>query len=237
MRDSTRYLTQTFLAGLFAALPLVATVVVIVWLVQFLYRWLGPGSMFGNVLRRFGLGLTESEVIAYLIGLGIVAVAVFLLGMVVRTSLVHVWRRGVLGVVQRIPVVRNVYDIVHSLVDLLAQRDEEKLKSMQPVWVRFGGQPGESGVRVLGLLSTREPVMMGDQPYHAVIVPTAPVPVGGGLLYVPACQVEPAAIGLDQLTSIYVSMGVTSGQHLAISKPAAAATSAREQAGQADSAQ
>ena len=40
------------------------------------------------------------------------------------------------------------------------------------------------------------------------------LPVGGGLLYVPQAWVEPAEVGMDALTSIYVSMGVTSGQHL-----------------------
>ena len=44
--------------------------------------------------------------------------------------------------------------------------------------------------------------------------PTAPIPVGGGLLYVPVEWVKPAQIGMDTFTSIYVSMGVTSAQYL-----------------------
>jgi uncharacterized membrane protein len=40
------------------------------------------------------------------------------------------------------------------------------------------------------------------------------VPVGGGLLYLPAEWVTPADIGIEALTSIYVSMGVTSDQYL-----------------------
>jgi uncharacterized membrane protein len=47
-----------------------------------------------------------------------------------------------------------------------------------------------------------------------VLVPTAPVPVGGALVYVPEAWVSPADVGMDGLTSIYVSMGVTSNQHL-----------------------
>jgi uncharacterized membrane protein len=50
-------------------------------------------------------------------------------------------------------------------------------------------------------------------------VPTAPVPVGGGLIYVPQDWVTPADIGVDGLTSIYVSMGVTSNQHIGLKKP------------------
>jgi uncharacterized membrane protein len=47
------------------------------------------------------------------------------------------------------------------------------------------------------------------------------VPVGGGLLYVPQDWVTPAELGVEALTSIYVSMGVTSPQHLAPARAAA----------------
>jgi uncharacterized membrane protein len=51
-----------------------------------------------------------------------------------------------------------------------------------------------------------------------VLVPTAPVPIGGGLLYVPVDWVTPADVGAEGLTSIYVSMGITSHQHIGAKK-------------------
>ena len=107
------------------------------------------------------------------------------------------------------------------MVDLLAQQDkggEGGLKSMRPVWCHFGG-PG--GAIALGLLSSAEAVLIDGRRCLAVLVPTAPVPVGGGLLYVPEDWVSPARISIEALTSLYVSMGVTSAQHLPA--PAAAA--------------
>lgn len=103
---------------------------------------------------------------------------------------------------------------------------------MSPVWLYFGGKPqpaegghtppaegGKQGTAVLGFLSTPRPVMIGGVPYLGVLVPTAPVPVGGGLLYVPPEWVEAADIGMEGVTSIYVSMGVTSDQYLPTAKP------------------
>ena len=119
------------------------------------------------------------------------------------------------SIVQRIPVVRSVYDMVKKFVELFGQRDESKLKSMSAVWLHFGGV---GGVAALGLLSTPEPVRLGDRDYLAVLVPTAPVPIGGGLLYVPADWVTPADVGMEGLTSIYVSMGITSHQHIGAKK-------------------
>lgn len=227
MKTSRQQIVNTFVTGALAALPLVATILIVVWAVKFLYSYLGPGSWFGDLMRVFGFGMA-SELVAYLIGLAVVIVAIFLLGVIVRLGLAKVLANLLNLIVQRIPVVRNIYDVIKSLVGLFAQRDQEKLKSMSPVWLYFGGLDGEghaTGSAVLGLLSTREPVMVAGRPYLAVIVPTAPVPVGGGLIYVPEDWVKPADVGVDGLTSIYVSMGVTSDQYIRVpgTSPAAGA--------------
>jgi uncharacterized membrane protein len=216
MNLSPRHILNTFLTGALAALPLVATVFVIGWLVQFLYRYLGPNSWLGDGLSLFGFGLVDSDTVAYLIGLGIVLFAIFLLGVLVRSGLARAGQAAVKAVVRRIPIARNIYDVAYSLVDLFSQKDSDKLKSMSPVWLHFGGVGGSAA---LGLLSTKEPVRIGDLSYLAVLVPTAPVPVGGGLLYVPESWVTPADIGMEGLTSIYVSMGVTTAQHLPTARP------------------
>ena len=206
-----RHFTRTFLAGLLAALPLIATVLVFTWLAQLLYGWLGPQSLIGGLFVKLGLGLSESEWAGYGLGILIIVVAIYALGLLVEAQLQAGLARALNLVLSRIPLVRNVYDLINRFVDMLGQRDEEGLKSMSAVWVSFGG---EGGVKVLALLSTPEPVMIDDQPYMAVIVPTAPVPVGGGLLYVPQASVVPADVGMEAVTSIYVSTDVTSAQHL-----------------------
>jgi uncharacterized membrane protein len=217
MNATARHLLNTFLTGLLAALPLAATVLIIAWAVRLMYGWVGPDSLIGRLMVAIGIGVTGSEVVGYLIGLCVVALAIFALGLLIRTRLRSVIADVVNAVMQNIPLVRNVYDVVKKFVDLLSQRDAQGLHSMSPVWLHFGGG---GGAAVLGLLSTREPVMVGGEAYHAVLVPTAPVPVGGGLIYVPQHWVTPADVGVEGLTSIYVSMGITSSQHIGASRVA-----------------
>ncbi|MBL8517560.1 MAG: DUF502 domain-containing protein [Betaproteobacteria bacterium] len=213
--SAPRKLLNTFVAGALAALPLAATVLLLVWTGRLLYEYLGPGSLVGGWIQALGFGLGESEIVAWLVGVAIMVLAIFLLGVAVTNGLNRFTAMAVDAVVQRIPIVRNVYEVVKSLVDLFAQRDSEKLKSMSPVWLTFGGSDAkDGGTVVLGLLSTAEPVLLNGRPYLAVLIPTAPVPVGGGLLYVPAEWVKPADVGMEGVTSIYVSMGVTSAQHI-----------------------
>ncbi len=80
------------------------------------------------------------------------------------------------------------------------------LKSMTPVWCFFGGEPSAA---VLALLPSPMPVLIGAKEYLGVLVPSAPVPLGGALVYVPREWVKPAEGGVDDLMSVYVSMGVT----------------------------
>src|SRR5437660_10203594 len=108
---------------------------------------------------------------------------------------------------QRIPFVRNLYDVTQRFVAIMDRRDQDGLKSMSPVWCFFGG---DGGAGVLGLLPMPKPILIGGEPYHVVLVPSAPVPVGGALIYVPTAWVKPANIGVETLMSIYVSMGVAS---------------------------
>lgn len=213
IRRSSRHLVQWFVTGVLATLPLAATVAIFWWAASLLLRWFGPNSLIGGWMVALGLGVSGSEVVGYLIGIGVVAVAMVVLGALVRTGVQIGMSRLFDNIVGRIPLVRTVYELAHRLVDLLRQNDREGPKSMSAVWVHFGGTEAP-GVVVLGLLSLPEPVLVGGRPHLGVIVPTAPVPVGGGLLFVPQEWVRPAEVGMEALTSIYVSMGVTARQHL-----------------------
>jgi len=213
LRRTSRQLMQLFVTGALAALPLAATVAIFWWAASMLMRWLGPDSSIGQGMAALGLGVSGSVLFGYFIGIGLVALSLVLLGALVRTGVQQGASRLLDDALRRIPLVRTVYDLTKRLADLMRQRDREGPKSMSAVWVHFGGV-GEEGVAVLALLSSPEPVMLQGRPHFAVIVPTAPVPVGGGLLFVPGAWVQAAEVGMEALTSIYVSMGVTAQQHL-----------------------
>jgi uncharacterized membrane protein len=223
--SASSHLLRTFVTGALAALPLAATVFVFWWAVSLLWRWLGPGSAVGSVLSGIGLGMSGSEFVGYLLGLGIVALAILLLGVFIERAIGRSVARLVDQLLRRIPLVRTVWDLAQRMVGLLQQNPpggpEGGARSLTPVWCHFGG-PG--GAAALALLSSSEPVEVGGRPCLAVLVPTAPVPIGGGLLFVPQEWVSPASVGAEALTSIYVSMGVTAAEYLP--RPAVAAAPA-----------
>ena len=60
--------------------------------------------------------------------------------------------------------------------------------------------------------ASSQPVTVDGHAYYSVLVPTAPVPVGGGLLFVPEESVLPTDMSIDTFMGVYVSMGATSGK-------------------------
>ncbi|WP_350309675.1 DUF502 domain-containing protein [Aquariibacter lacus] len=225
MKTAPRTLLRLLLTGLIAALPLAATVAIFAWAWRLLVTWVGPQSAVGQGLIRLGFGAGESEKLGYLLGIGLVLLGLLALGLLTETGLQRGLQRAVEALVQRIPLVRNVYGLIQRFVGLLAQREGSGMASMSAVWCHFGGAE-RPGVAVLGLLSAPEAVLIAGRPHLAVLLPTAPVPVGGGLLYVPEDWVRPAEIGIDALSSLYVSMGVTSTEHLPRARPAQAEAAA-----------
>jgi uncharacterized membrane protein len=69
MHTRLRRFVRTFAAGMLAALPLVATLLILSITVRYVLSWLGPESVLGQVLGELGLRVGGSRLICYAIGL------------------------------------------------------------------------------------------------------------------------------------------------------------------------
>jgi len=200
-------LAATWLAGLLVLLPLALTLAVLAWVFSLVNRLVGPGSSVGQLFAALGYPFSRHPGLAYLFGTLVLVGAIYLLGVLVRSGLQGPLRRLTDRTMRRIPIVGGVYNVADRFVGLLDQQHGgADIGAMSPVWCFFGG---EGGAAVLALAPSAQPIEIGGHRYFAVLVPTAPVPFGGALIYVPAEWVRPANIGVDKLTGVYVSMGIT----------------------------
>jgi uncharacterized membrane protein len=205
IRRSFRSVVGTWLAGLVVLLPVALTAAVLLWAFNLVNRFIGPGSFVGQLFARIGYPFSSNDNLAYVIGTLVLVAAIYLLGLVAQLGLKGPLKRLADVTLRRIPLVGSLYSLADRFVGLLDQKQEADIRAMSPVWCFFGGE----GAAVLALAPSPQPVDIGGRPYLAVLVPTAPVPFGGALIYVPAEWVRPADIGVDKLTAIYVSMGIT----------------------------
>lgn len=202
---SFQSIATTWLAGLLALLPLALSLALLAWLASLLNTLVGPSSFIGKLLTGLGHPFVNSPLLAWLLGAAALLLALYPLGLAVQLGLKGPLSRLFDRTLRRIPLLGNLYGLADRFVGLLDQKDSADLAAMSPVWCFFGGD----GAAVLALRPNPEPLQIDGRDYYAILVPTAPVPVGGGLLYVPVEWVKPAEMGMDRFTSIYVSMGIT----------------------------
>jgi uncharacterized membrane protein len=198
---------RTLLTGALALLPLVLTVGLIGWLLSFIGDFIGPGSWVGSGLAALGLVFVANSLAAYLLGAALLLVAVYVLGLLVQSRLMPSLLRALDRALRALPLVGRIYELSSRFAKLLdSDKAATDYRAMTPVWCFFGGSDGAA---TLALLPNPAPVKIDGRDYHAVLVPTAPVPIGGALLYVPALWVRPAGFGIEKFSSIYVSMGLS----------------------------
>lgn len=197
---------RPLITGFLTIFPLVVTFVVLVWVVEFLQGYLGPGSGFGRLMESIGLTLVTSKLVAYFIGLVAALALVYLFGVMVQAGLRNRWNTLTDRIMNRIPVVKTIYDAARKLIKLFDSKDNPELKAMVPVMCYFGGK---GGTAVLALLTSRQKIEIHGYQYYSILIPSSPVPIGGAILYVPVDWVETVDFGIDGLFNVYVSMGVT----------------------------
>ena len=198
-----RRIAGPFFTGMVFLAPVFLTVILLQWVAGYVTAALGPGTVIGGVLAQSGMLVTRSPLLAFWAGLGIAALIVWGIGLAVQTR----WRArlegGLDGLLGRLPVLGGFYRPLAQIVRMIGGAPSGELKGMRVVAVRFGGD-----TEVLALLATPQIFDLGEGPRHLVVCPTAPVPVGGAMLFVDVSRVRPVTgVGVDDLAKFYVSMG------------------------------
>ncbi len=204
-------LLRYFLAGVFAILPLVVTVAIVIWVTGFLQTYIGPQTTIGVGVRKLGLQFNNNQTLAYIFGWLFVLGVIFLLGVAIETGARRLMQRVVDSVVNRLPLIGSIYKTSRQLVSMLDKQDQADIEGMSVVFCLFGS---EGGAGILALLVSPQKFRIGDLDYQIVMIPTAPVPFGGALMFVPVAAIHPANMSVEGLMSIYVSMGVTAPQFM-----------------------
>lgn len=193
--------------GSLVLLPLVLTILIIGWMVGVVAAVLGPNTWFGGLLTSGGEAIVgpKRELIAFLIGIAIALVGLWLLGLVVRGQARRALDKTFDGILARVPLFRAIYRPVSQVVRLFAGSNAD-LATMSVVMCRLGGK---AGADVPALLASREVYEVGGDRRLLVYLPTSPLPAWGGLVLVPEEAVIPfPGMDADGLIKLYFSFGV-----------------------------
>ena len=200
-------ITTTFLAGLVLLLPVVLTVLIMAWIIDVLRAALGPGTFLGNLLTTGGTTIIGPgyDTLAFFLGILIAIFGIWFLGIIARSAAQQSIQRSLDRAFAKLPIIRTIYNPISRVVRLATDKTTGDFSGMTVVSCRFGGK---NGVDVLALLANQQTYYIGKEPRCMVYLPTAPVPMTGGLVLVPEESVVPVPeMKVDDLLRIYFSLG------------------------------
>lgn len=202
-----RRVLTPFATGLLFLAPVLVTIIILNWLSGYLIAALGPETPLGLLLGQAGMFFTPSPLAAFWAGLGMAAVLVWLIGLAVQTRFRPQLEGGLDGLLSRIPGLGALYRPLAQFVRMMGSSPGGEMSGMSVVSVSFGDH-----VEALALLTSPKLHDFGQGPRYLILIPTAPVPVGGGMLFVEASRVKPVpSMGVDDLAKLYVTMGTLTG--------------------------
>ena len=185
------HVRRYFLTGLLVITPIWGTYLVLKTLLKTL------DGIVGDALQR--------HLAFYLPGFGIVVlVAVILLVGLVTTNfigreLVRLWEE----LLRRVPVVRNIYSVMKSIVDAISL--QQKAQFNRVVLVEFPQKGSYSIAFVTGELDEVQRVT--TERMLNVYVPTALNPTSGYLIFVPEEKVTPLSMSVEDGMKVVISGG------------------------------
>ena len=201
-----------FITGLVILLPLVITIAVVIFLVNFLtqpFVGIVSGALAKlHIVNHGFLFLTPEKLLIYgskLIILILLFACTVLLGIVARWFLIHTLFRLGDRVLHRIPVVNTVYKTTQDIINTLFVSDKNSFK--QVVMVPFP----RADVFVLGLIARDSPKICSQAAGNdlvSVFVPTTPNPTTGFLLKFKQADLIPIDMKPEDANKYIDSCGV-----------------------------
>lgn len=198
-----------FVTGFIAVLPLLLTILILKWIAGTVDGYIGPRTAFGKVLQKIGYKFSpiSNLSLAYVIGILILVLGILILGMLLESGARHTLQRLAQKTIYQLPMVRAIYQTTDKFLNLMPGGEVGEIKGMQVVFCRFG--EGSKSAGTLALMPSPEVFHLGEQDYRIVIIPTAPIPVGGAMLFMPCESIFRTDMTVDAFAGVFMSMGVT----------------------------
>lgn len=188
-----------FFSGLAVFLPVVLTIYVCVWFLNF------AENIFGKFLRPFFLNNYDF----YFWGIGIVVLFTIIMfcGFLIANYFGRSIHRFAESLVMRIPVIANIYPAFKEIAKFLFREDDGKTSLQQVVLVEW---PLE-GVYTIGFLTNKTCKVICDiagQELVNVLIPNVPNPLTGFMMMFPRHKMKDLPLTVEEAVKIIVSGGV-----------------------------
>jgi uncharacterized membrane protein len=198
LKSSAR-VQRLFFTGLLVVVPIWGTYLILSALLVTME------GVLGNLMKSGGL--------YYVPGLGILVLVVLILVAGLFTT--NIFGKKVFGLweklLDQVPLVRNIYSMVKSVVDTVSMQTGEKKNFSRVVVLEYPRKDLFTYVFVVGeRKSTIDRIAPIGENVLSVFVPTVPNPISGFIILVPESDVIPVTVTVEEAMKIVFSIGLHS---------------------------
>jgi len=201
-------LRRVFLTGAALTIPLLVTVMILAFVVNFILQTIRPAVTF--VTARFGLGADLPSYLMESLAVFTLLAMVFVVGLVAETRSGDELERVFDTAMARIPGIGSVYTSFNEMTDLLLSNDTQSFREVK--LVEFPHSESYS----IAFVTANSPPTIGDTTGHedmtTLFMPLAPNPVMGGyVVHVPRDRVYDVDMTVEEGIRSIVTSGVATG--------------------------
>lgn len=196
-----RWIRNRFFTGVIIALPIIATVMAVSWIVQ---------KIDNNVLRLLPAPWNPKTYLGFDIpGLGLIIsiVCLFLLGVIASNFIGNSVIKAGERLLARVPVVSPVYNALKQIVTTVAQQKDRAFRDVCLL------EYPRKGLYAIGFVTadlSGAPAKKLPKGYVCVFVPTTPNPTSGFLLFVKETDIQILDMTPEEGAKMIISGGMVS---------------------------
>jgi len=193
------HLQRFFITGLLVIVPVWGTYLILKTLLVTME------GVLGNLMQSQGL--------YYIPGFGILVLIALILAAGLFTT--NIFGKKIFGLweklLHRVPLVRNIYSMVKSVVDTVSMQTGEKRNFSRVVVLEYPRKGLFTYVFVVGeKKSTIDRIAPVNENVLSVFIPTVPNPISGFIILVPESDVIPVTVTVEEAMKIVFSIGLHS---------------------------
>lgn len=193
------HLRGRLMAGVLVFLPILVTYFIFRFVFDIIGSLLDPVVEALNLPHGPGLDLVDVAEIGVIIGI------IYIAGLLIRRRITKLVIDAIHDAIARIPVIGTVYNTTRIGIDFLSDAQRHTYRGV--VLIEFP----RPGVLSIGLITSNLGRLDEVDEYLSIYVPTTPVPSSGYLVVVPAGQVIPTDISVDEAMRTIISGGILAG--------------------------
>ncbi len=190
-------LSRIFISGLLALLPIVVTLLVLLWLAT------TTEALLGTLVRL----LVPDPL--YFPGLGLLlgSAVILAVGMLLYHPLMHKLLEVIANLIQRIPIAKTIYNAVRDFADYFTVSHERE-RFNQVVLVRLGEH-----AQLLGLVTRNDFRIPGPQAAEPMVTVYLPMSfqIGGFIALLPRHAVQPINMKVEDALRYILTAGINAG--------------------------